>query len=105
MSTGFGFVTLLSILRLRFAWWPLHPIGFLLVGTYAGAQLWLSIFLGWLCKTLIVRFTGARGYTAAKPLFIGLIVGESAAAGFWMLTSIVLSTMGLPYQVINIMPG
>jgi hypothetical protein len=44
-------------------------------------------------------------YTAAKPFFLGLIVGESAAAGFWLLMGIVLSALGLPYRVVNIMPG
>jgi hypothetical protein len=105
IGIGFGITGLLGFLRLRFAWWPLHPIGFLMVGTFPGAHLWLSIFVGWFCKTLIVRFGGAHGYSAAKPFFIGLIVGESMAAGFWMVMGIVLSSMGLPYRVIHIMPG
>jgi hypothetical protein len=105
IGIGFGITALLGFLRLRYAWWPLHPIGFLMVGTYPGAHLWLSIFAGWLCKTLIVRFGGARGYLAGKPFFLGLIVGESAAAGFWLVMGIILSSLGLPYRVINIMPG
>jgi hypothetical protein len=102
---GFGFTALLGFLRLRYAWWPLHPIGFLMIGTFPGAHLWLSIFLGWLAKTLIVRFGGPRAYVEAKPFFLGLIVGESAAAGFWLLMGIGLSALGLPYRVVNIMPG
>jgi hypothetical protein len=105
MTFGFTFTGVLAFLRLRYAWWPLHPIGFLMIGTYPGAHLWLSIFLGWLCKTIIVRFGGSRLYTAAKPFFLGLIVGESAAAGFWMLMGIAFSMLGWPYRVVNIMPG
>ena len=105
MSIGFAITGLLAFLRLRYAWWPLHPIGFLMIGTFPGAHLWLSIFLGWLCKTLIVKFGGSKLYSAAKPFFLGLIVGESAAAGFWLLMGIVLSALGLPYRVVNIMPG
>lgn len=47
-------------------WWPLHPIGFLMVGTFPGNVLWFSVFVGWICKVLIVRFGGASMYARAK---------------------------------------
>ncbi len=102
---GFCFTLLLAFLRLRFTWWPLHPIGYLMLDTFPAAQLWFSIFLGWLAKLLIVRFGGSRAYAAAKPFFIGLIVGESAAAGFWLVSGIVMNWLNVPYNPINIMPG
>ena len=102
---GFVLVTVLSAMRLRFAWWPLHPIGYLMLYTYPGTHLWLSIFLGWLAKNLILRFGGPKLYTDAKPFFLGLIVGESAAAAFWLVLGIALSSAGLPYRAVNIMPG
>jgi len=104
-SFGFVFTAVLSFLRLRFAWWPLHPIGYLMLGTFPIAHLWFSTFIGWLGKVLILRFGGARGYLNARPFFMGLIVGESMAAGFWLVMGIVLSSMHLPYRPINIMPG
>jgi hypothetical protein len=102
---GFALVSTLAACRLRFAWWPLHPIGFLMLYTYPTNKLWLSIFLGWLAKNLILRFGGTRMYTNAKPFFLGLIVGESAAAGFWLAMGILLNAMNLPYRAVNIMPG
>jgi hypothetical protein len=104
---GFGFtlVTILSALRLRFAWWPLHPIGYLMLYTYPGTHLWLSIFIGWFAKSLILRFGGTKLYTDGKPFFLGLIVGESAAAGFWLIVGLMLSALDLPYHAVNIMPG
>src|SRR5207244_2496484 len=51
-SFGFAFTALLSFLRLRFAWWPLHPIGYLMLGTFPIAHLWFSTFIGWLAKVL-----------------------------------------------------
>jgi hypothetical protein len=104
-SFGFAFTCLLAFLRLRFSWWPLHPIGYLMLDTFPAAHLWFSIFLGWLAKLLIVRFNGSRGYAHAKPFFIGLIVGESAAAGFWLVSGIVMNWLNIPYNPINIMPG
>ena len=96
MGIGFGITGLLAFLRLRYGWWPLHPIGYLMITTFPGAHLWLSIFIGWLCQTLIVRFGGSQMYTAAKPFFLGLIVGESMAAGFWLLMGIAVSALGCP---------
>jgi hypothetical protein len=105
MTFGFLFTGALSVLRLRFTGWPLHPIGYLMISTFPGAHLWFSIMIGWLIKSAIVRFGGAGMFTAGKPVFLGLIVGEAVAAGFWLCTGIGLNAMGLPYKAINIMPG
>ncbi len=102
---GFILVSILAAMRLRFAWWPLHPIGFLMLYTYPGTHLWLSILIGWLAKNLILSFGGTKMYTAAKPFFLGLIVGESAAAGFWLAMGILLNLFNVPYRAVNIMPG
>ena len=104
-TIGAVLTTLLSFLRLRFTWWPLHPIGFLIVGTFPSQHLWFSIFVGWLLKITIVRFGGARFYTACKPFFVGLIVGEGVAAGFWLIVGIAMNAMNIPYSPVNIMPG
>jgi hypothetical protein len=105
VTFGFLFTGVLSFLRLRFTGWPLHPIGYLMIGTFPGAHLWFSIMIGWLLKTLIVKFGGARAYTSGKPIFLGLIVGESVAAGFWLVVGVVLGAMNIPYKAIIIMPG
>lgn len=105
IGAGFIITAVLAFLRLTYTWWPLHPIGFLMLGTFPAAHLWFSIMIGWLCKVLILRFGGARMYLNAKPFFLGLIVGESAAAGFWLMMGIALSTLGIPYRPVNIMPG
>lgn len=105
MTFGFLFTGVLGYLRLRFTGWPLHPIGFLMLGTFPGAHLWFSIMIGWFLKTVIVRFGGARLYLAGRPFFLGLIVGEAVAAGFWLVVGIALNQMGMRYFGIRIMPG
>jgi hypothetical protein len=105
LGFGFVFTSLLAFLRLRYPWWPLHPVGFLMVPTFGAAHLWFSIMLGWLARALILRFGGAKFYLDAKPFFIGLIVGESIAAGGWLIVGIVLSAMGVPYRPVTIMPS
>ena len=69
--------------------WPLHPIGLLMVVTFYSGAAWASVFLGWLIKVLLVRYGGARLYRAARPFFLGLIMGEVFAAIFWCLVPVV----------------
>ena len=72
---------LFSSLRLRFAGFPLHPVLFLVAGTYAAGKCWWSFLVGWGIKCLVVRFGGGKVYQQLKPLFVGIIAGELLAAG------------------------
>lgn len=94
----------LGWLRLRFMHWPLHPVGFLLCYSFPMGRIWFSILLGWLAKLIIVRFGGASLYRHARPVFIGMILGEVAAAAFWLIVSLVLLSQGMDYRAINLLP-
>jgi hypothetical protein len=89
---GAGFTLLLSALRARFVWWPFHPAGYLVAGSFGLFRLWLPIFLSWLMKVLILRYGGLGAYRKALPFFLGLILGEFTA-GF--LRSILDVSVGL----------
>lgn len=104
LSAGFGVAAVLSYLRLRFAWWPLHPVGYMLLETFPSSTFWFSIFLGWLLKLVLLRFGSASLYRSCRPIVIGLLVGESVAAGFWLLTSVVLNANGYFYHAYRVMP-
>ncbi len=82
---GGGFVALLLMLRQRFVWWPLTPIAFPVSATYLINFHWFAILLAWLLKGLVLRYGGIRAYRGAVPLFLGLILGEFAAATLWVL--------------------
>ena len=101
---GFVAVTALYAGRLMFPGWPLHPIGLLMVGSYPMSTLWFSFFVGWVAKVIVVRFGGTELYTRAKPMAIGLIVGEALAAAMWMATAVVLVQMKLPITPVRILP-
>lgn len=104
LVTGFLITTGLYALRLTYAWWPLHPVGYIMMPTHALGMLWFSVFIGWLCKSLIVRFGGAALYKSAKPFFLGLILGEALAAGFWLSASVILHWLHIPYHTVNFVP-
>jgi uncharacterized membrane protein (Fun14 family) len=88
----------------RFSAWPLAPVGYLVCSTYQMSHAWFSLLLGWLCKTLLVKYVGASGFQRAKPLFVGLIFGEALAAGLWLLITLILAWLGMEYQQIEFLP-
>lgn len=86
IAIGVVLVVVCSALRTRYAWWPIHPVLFLVWGTYFPCKyLGFSILLGWALKTLVVRFAGAKGYHAVKPVMFGVIAGELSAGLFWII--------------------
>jgi len=84
--------------------WPLHPVGLLLVYTYYGDRLWVSVLIGWLLRLTFVFFGGARLYMAARPIFLGLIMGEVFAVVFWFFIPIILRMFDKTYYVLEILP-
>jgi hypothetical protein len=86
---GGAVILLLGHLHLRFLWWPLHPIGYLVAGTHSIPYFWLPFFIGWLCKSLVVRYGGLTLYRRAIPLAIGLIVGDLLNKFLWAIMTLV----------------
>ncbi len=84
LLVGLTLVLATAIARLRLPWWPLHPVIFLVWGTWAIAQLGFSFLVGWAIKSAVVGAGGARGYHATLPLMMGIIAGELTAGLFWM---------------------
>jgi hypothetical protein len=94
---GGAITWVLSIMRVRFLWWPLHPLGYALTGTlqlgYANKMLF-SIFLGWAFKTLTLRFGGARGFRLLRGAALGLILGDLLMGGILKLLDALLGPSG-----------
>lgn len=82
---GIGAAGAAMLLRLRAVvlWWPLHPIGFALASSFAIYVLWFAFFLGWLAKTLTLRFSGLKGFLLLRPAFLGLILGDCVSGSLW----------------------
>lgn len=69
----------------RFYWWPLHPIGYLMVYSSAMKILWLSFFIGWICNTLCMRYGGVILFKKMRYFFVGLIMGDFLIGGTWAI--------------------
>ncbi len=80
--------------------WPIHPVGLVMVGGWGTIQVWIGVFFGWLLRNLIVFFGGSRLYSSARPLFIGLIIGEIIAAILWILVPPIQVLFNAPYRIV-----
>jgi len=86
---GSSFTVWLMWMRQNFVWWPLHPLGYTMLSSWATFKLWFSIFLGWGMKFTIVKYGGLKAYRQARPVFLGLVIGEMVCAGLWAIIGMI----------------
>jgi len=82
MVAGLVLVLAFAGARLRFNWWPLHPILFVVWATEPQWRLCGAFLMGWFLKAMVTKYGGARTYQRLKPLMFGLIAGEVLGALF-----------------------
>jgi len=85
LGSGMAVAFLLSAMRLRFWWWPLHPVGYLVANVWGSQWWWCPLFIGWVLKTVVVRYGGLRLYQKTVPMAIGMIVGNMLSYVVWPL--------------------
>jgi hypothetical protein len=90
-ATVFGAMAFAVVqsLRLRFAWWGVHPVGLLVMRSWALRHFWFPIFLGWLFKRPLVRYGGLAAYNRARPFFLGLILGDMLLAATFLIVGFI----------------
>ena len=88
--TGAALTLATVILRARFYWWPIHPVGCLLMGTWVLYHLWFTCFLAWVIKGLILRYGGSSLYRKLRPFFLGLVLGGFLTPGVWAIIDLIV---------------
>lgn len=91
MGVGFSVMALLTYLRVRFFWLPLHPLGYAMASNQEMSDLWVPILICLLLKWLVLKYGGIRSYRRAVPFFLGLILGDYLMGSIWSLLSMVLN--------------
>ncbi|MBT5714169.1 hypothetical protein HOI71_24185, partial [Candidatus Poribacteria bacterium] len=91
---GAGAMGLLMLLRTRFLWFPFHPIGFAIGPIWIMDHIWVTVFLAWALKLSILRWGGVRLYGAARPFFLGLILGQFTCNGSWLIVDAITGAKG-----------
>lgn len=95
MGAGAAVTVVLGLLRLRFWWWPFHPIGYLAANCWGMHWFFQPFLIGWALKVLAIRYGGLRLFRRTAPLAIGLIIGDFASEGLWVVLVTVLRAAGV----------
>jgi hypothetical protein len=90
MLIGGGFTVFLAVMRAKFAWFPLHPAGFAVSGSWSMALFAPSILVSWVCKVLVLRYGGMSSFRPASNFFMGMVLGEFLAGAIWGTLGILL---------------
>ncbi len=93
MGVGLIFTLTLMALRMRFDWWPFHPVGYAVSSSWSLHIIWCPLLIAWVIKLFLLRYGGLRLYRQSLPFFFGLILGEFIVGSLWTLVGIIL---GIP---------
>jgi len=88
ISAGSVFAIVLQILRMRWIGFPFHPIAYAVSQSASLTPYWMTFFIAWIAKGLLLRYGGLKAYRKFLPLAIGLITGD-------MVIGLILTTFGL----------
>ena len=72
---GISLVALILYVRYLFPGFPLHPIGFTMGASGVAQNIFVSIFIVWAVKNILLRVGGLDRYNKTAPFFLGLMVG------------------------------
>jgi hypothetical protein len=87
--TAVGALTMAALTSLshHFAWWPLHPLGFVVASSFTMYAVYLAFLIAWLVKLIVLRWGGHSAYRSCVPFFIGLMVGHYAGRAISLTVS------------------
>lgn len=94
MGAGAASMWLLTFMHRTYAWWPLHPIGYLMGASWPMINFWFPVFLGWLIKTAVLNLGGHKVYRRLLPGFLGLVLAEFLSAGLWVVIDLLAGMRG-----------
>ena len=90
MGIGFIFTVTILLIRTRFLWWPLHPVGYAVTGWWIIGRLWFPLLISSIVKWSALKLGGVRAYRRMMPFFLGLILGDFVVGSFWSILGIAL---------------
>jgi hypothetical protein len=93
LAGGTIVIIFLYVMRLKFVWWPFHPIG-LLSQVGVGRSYGVTAFAAWLIKFLCYRWGGHKVINMLTPLFVGFIIGNSGVSALFAVIRFLFPKFG-----------
>mgnify|MGYP006289341899 CR=1 FL=1 len=97
-GAGVILVLVFSAFRLRWPFWPLHPVMFLVWDTWPMVKCGFSFLLGWALKKAVTQLAGHRAYRDLKPLMVGIVAAD-------LLAGLVSMSVGAVYYAVTGVPA
>jgi len=82
VGVGMAVVTILTVVRYHFIWWPLPAVGLALQGMWMSRRLAFPVFTVWAYKSIVLKLGGVQMYRRGQPFFIGMMIGYAFAVFF-----------------------
>lgn len=89
VGVGLAIAAFLQWMRIRYPWWPFHPLGFAVTASWEINLVWMPLFVAWLVKIIILRYGGLAGFRRSLPFFYGLILGQFVVGSIWNIYGII----------------
>ena len=83
IPVGFLTALFLQYMRVRFTWWPFHPLAYAVTASWEINLVWMPLFFAWLLKVILLRYSGRAGFQRSVPFFMGLIMGQFVVGSLW----------------------
>jgi len=91
IGVGLVFTFALETMRLRFANWPFHPLGYAISGSWEMNLVWMPLMIAWILKVVLVRYGTFKLLRKTIPFFLGLILGQFVVGSILNIVSIAMS--------------
>jgi hypothetical protein len=104
-AAGAAVFGLLSIARVSWSRFPLHPIGLIVIGGWVTKMNWSAYAIGWMLKLVVLRYGGQQLYRRLYPAVIGCILGEALVVIACMVVGLVRAYLGLGPIDLKILPS
>ena len=92
IGIGFSVMMVLTYLRVKFFWLPLHPLGYVMASNQEMSDLWVPLVIALTLKWIILRHGGIQSYRRVIPFFLGLVLGDYLMGSTWSLLNVLLNT-------------
>ena len=92
LAVGFVFAAFLQAMRVRFFWWPFHPLAYAVSSSFEINLVWMPLFIAWMIKSVMLRYGGVRTFQSSLPFFYGLILGQFMEGSLLNIWGIITGT-------------
>lgn len=96
LTIGMGITGVMAFLRMKFMWFPFHPIGYVLASSFFMRSGWFVFFIAWMIRLILFRLGGAhvirRGLV---PFCVGMFLGCVASIAVFDVVGVCLRAQGV----------